>query len=571
MKSGPFLRKDQAHHDIAFSCVSYLLTSLSLKTSVSTIEQRSLRILHGLHGLHRYAHEFWIEHILQYVKLRKISNLDLPFQLTQQLTGLEAFWKESSSTPSEKLNPSSPLLALVSERVSCLESFPALSKMVKSILIFRGLLAQETEEDKTSSGMLGSKRLCFFSTDYTVELLECWRDNDSTFFTEVFQNFQTTLEWLLTFSETVPSSIPEGLLDEFRGIYGATAFTCPYHHCPRAFNGFATLQERASHQASHVKQYNCADSACEFSSLGFATKSALRRHNEKYHTMLDDAQVEVTPRKWRTPSQTSAVWESPRKLEVGRRIRKSMPKSRDLQIQFQREALEASLTIRVAERRETLLKQSTYSEQHPDITVTEVVAKAMSLVPPVEPEYVAEQECVDEQEYADEEAWLQKLRDLVPLAEQDYASNETSCEISLDESEKDDDYTATFISLDDSEPWTDEFSFVSLHPYYTELLARGMNALNNRGHILWDRIESYQDVSPLEFVRDIVFGGNNARERYDFYPTWGFVRGIISGSSNSEEGFEFEPVLGLVQRTVSFAKRLRSAPRVKYEASRKLY
>lgn len=103
MKSGPFLRKDQAHHDITFSCVSYLLTSLSLKTSGSTMEQRSLRILRGLHGLHHYAHEFWIEHILQYAKLRKDPTLDLPFQLSQQLAALEAFWKESSSTPSEKL------------------------------------------------------------------------------------------------------------------------------------------------------------------------------------------------------------------------------------------------------------------------------------------------------------------------------------------------------------------------------------------------------------------------------------------------------------------------------------
>jgi hypothetical protein len=123
------------------------------------MEQRSLRIIHGLHGLHHYAHEFWIEHILQYAKLRKMSNLDLPCQLYQQVTRLEAFWKDSSFTQSEKLNPSSTLLSLVSDRVSCLESFPALSKMVKSILLFRGLLAQEIEDDKTSNGMLGSIRL----------------------------------------------------------------------------------------------------------------------------------------------------------------------------------------------------------------------------------------------------------------------------------------------------------------------------------------------------------------------------------------------------------------------------
>jgi len=48
--------------------------------------------------------------------------------------------------------------------------------------------------------------------------------------------------------------------------------------------GFDSSKQRDTHEATHERKFRCGYSSCASFSAGFATKSALKRHNDKYHT-----------------------------------------------------------------------------------------------------------------------------------------------------------------------------------------------------------------------------------------------------------------------------------------------
>jgi hypothetical protein len=73
----------------------------------------------------------------------------------------------------------------------------------------------------------------------------------------------------------------------FSETYGKSAFVCRYLHCVRATQGFDSSQQRNNHEATHERKFRCAETSCASFSLGFATKIALKRHNEKYHAAFN--------------------------------------------------------------------------------------------------------------------------------------------------------------------------------------------------------------------------------------------------------------------------------------------
>ena len=119
-------------------------------------------------------------------------------------------------------------------------------------------------------------------------------ENDPTYFSEVRRRYQYIVEFLLG-SSTCVGGIEQGLLDLFKETYGGSAFVCRYLKCPRASNGFSSSREREAHETVHVKRLKCADTMCEFYIAGFATKTALQRHNRTYHIRPDDKEVPTFP------------------------------------------------------------------------------------------------------------------------------------------------------------------------------------------------------------------------------------------------------------------------------------
>ena len=151
--SGPFLREVNAHYNIAFSCISYLPTSLCLVRQSSSEDDLRLQIAKGFHGLHHYASEFWSEHFLRYFSLRE--NLDRACSgplLIEQLNKLLSFQKECQSPEfcSESLQIKT--LSSISARLSALGSVPRVQGFLHDVLVFREVLAQEKHAQKEPEG-----------------------------------------------------------------------------------------------------------------------------------------------------------------------------------------------------------------------------------------------------------------------------------------------------------------------------------------------------------------------------------------------------------------------------------
>jgi hypothetical protein len=83
--SGPLLQEARAHYNIAYSCITYLNTTLYfVKTQVAE----------GFHGLHNYANEYWFQHLLQCA--RDLVHLDASGAMDSALRTLrDQYWKDT--------------------------------------------------------------------------------------------------------------------------------------------------------------------------------------------------------------------------------------------------------------------------------------------------------------------------------------------------------------------------------------------------------------------------------------------------------------------------------------------
>jgi hypothetical protein len=86
---------------------------------------------------------------------------------------------------------------------------------------------------------------------------------------------------MVTFPE-----ISEKDLQGFRDTYGVSAFVCRYLHCAFSSDGFESLAKRAKHESQHQRKFRCAHPSCVYFTYGFATRSLLNTHNEKYHPAI---------------------------------------------------------------------------------------------------------------------------------------------------------------------------------------------------------------------------------------------------------------------------------------------
>jgi hypothetical protein len=93
----PFIRPEDAHLNIGFSCVAYLNTSFGLLPQCSNEEERIRWVLQGLHGLQIYANKSWHRHILAYLDLVVSQKLAVPEYLAQQLGEILKYSKLKST------------------------------------------------------------------------------------------------------------------------------------------------------------------------------------------------------------------------------------------------------------------------------------------------------------------------------------------------------------------------------------------------------------------------------------------------------------------------------------------
>ncbi|KAF2812552.1 uncharacterized protein BDZ99DRAFT_413355, partial [Mytilinidion resinicola] len=76
--SGPFLHRESAEYNLTLSCVTYMLQGMSLINSRLSEEERTVNVGKGFHGLHLYAVEYWLEHLLDYAQARQVMRVSDP-------------------------------------------------------------------------------------------------------------------------------------------------------------------------------------------------------------------------------------------------------------------------------------------------------------------------------------------------------------------------------------------------------------------------------------------------------------------------------------------------------------
>ena len=75
------------------------------------------------------------------------------------------------------------------------------------------------------------------------------------------------------------------LIREFRVGHSLRSYLCSYKSCPRASQGFSSLELRQQHEESHEPRFQCWNPACGFWKC--SSEAALRKHTAKYHDGQD--------------------------------------------------------------------------------------------------------------------------------------------------------------------------------------------------------------------------------------------------------------------------------------------
>lgn len=98
---------------------------------------------------------------------------------------------------------------------------------------------------------------------------------DPTLFSKLRQEYQNILEHFLQ-----QDSANDPRLKDFQIRNNAGHFLCRFKGCPRASEGFDTLDLRQQHEDRHTPRFKCNEPSCR---LICSNRSVWKRHMEKYH------------------------------------------------------------------------------------------------------------------------------------------------------------------------------------------------------------------------------------------------------------------------------------------------
>jgi hypothetical protein len=141
-----------AHHHMAYACVTYLLTSHCIIGSQISADDQVLRVAKGFHGLHPYAHEFWFKHVIRYADIQQGSKLRISSKLAEQLQRLDVFRKGTFSVAFQTTLSDQKLVLEIGNRLSSLNHAPKTQNLIRDILIFQEMAAREGDPQRTPQG-----------------------------------------------------------------------------------------------------------------------------------------------------------------------------------------------------------------------------------------------------------------------------------------------------------------------------------------------------------------------------------------------------------------------------------
>jgi hypothetical protein len=171
----PFIRREDAHLNIGFSCVVYLNTSFGLLPQCSNEEERIRWVLQGLHGLQIYANKYWHRHILAYLDLVVSQKLAVPEYLAQQLGEILKYSKVKSSEEVRQSTAAGNSSGhdILNRQYQSLKEFPGLCDLVSRLEGFRNDLRNQDWTQKSIEGKL----LSLDTSEPILKLPQCYHLN----------------------------------------------------------------------------------------------------------------------------------------------------------------------------------------------------------------------------------------------------------------------------------------------------------------------------------------------------------------------------------------------------------
>ena len=285
--SGPFISHFRVQADLTIASMRYLLNRspiFSGAVSVSTF----CDIVKGFHDIFPYVYEFGHDHFLKYSealrtrsgeekRIETVEALLSTFQSSQSQSGLNALGSDSGAAVTED-----PALE---EESNALHALPP---AVRQYIAHRKNMPLKPN---SSARQLDSN-----SDD---------GQTDPTWISTAYRNFQRAFESLLgdaynldyhqMSAKYFQTMITLEDIQKFKIRHSQSAYLCRWSGCLWASAGFASTAEREKHETTHKQQFRCSDPSCDFANNGFASRHALRKHNLKYHTRVEDHVLPVFP------------------------------------------------------------------------------------------------------------------------------------------------------------------------------------------------------------------------------------------------------------------------------------
>lgn len=103
---------------------------------------------------------------------------------------------------------------------------------------------------------------------------ETWTDLDPLTTSQLLVRIQEQHEALTLKPQYVPS---------LHSHYGAKLFRCRFAFCKHSYRGFETVGDREDHIKNHGRPWKCSIPNCDFSTIGFSSKTTRDQHWLKLH------------------------------------------------------------------------------------------------------------------------------------------------------------------------------------------------------------------------------------------------------------------------------------------------
>ncbi|KAK4444371.1 hypothetical protein QBC34DRAFT_475092 [Podospora aff. communis PSN243] len=264
------ISKDTASYEHGTASVTCLLSGLTVFNTTYPAHDQSLRVLRGLHALHVYAKEFWLDHVLEAMASNQMHSPCRLRTLMSQLAS-KLFELDITSTQRHQVRDGTTS----DSTLECLKPFEGLYIYAKIVLQARSAKSLE-EKASQSQGNSDGQVIPQDVLSTTLSL------------------YQSIVESLLS-ARSFPGTSMEDL-DRFKKSHKTPAFTCHLNGCARSTTGFENDRLRKEHEKSHVSRLYCDHPGCEYPP--FSSARALKSHMAKWH---EQAQQQKPKRSIRPP------------------------------------------------------------------------------------------------------------------------------------------------------------------------------------------------------------------------------------------------------------------------------